>query len=99
MSFITTQPRLMAGAAGDLHAIGSALSARNAAAAGSTTGVVPAGVDEVSALTGTQFAAYARMYQAVSGQAAAVHDLFVGAVAAGADSYADTDASNAIATR
>ena len=53
------------------------LSAQNAAAAAPTTGVVPAAADEVSALTAAQFAAHAQMYQAVSAQAAAIHEQFV----------------------
>ena len=99
MSFVTTQPHVLAGAASDLQAIGSALSAPNAAAAAPTTGVVPAGADEVSALTATQFAAHAQSYREVSAQAEAVHDMFVGMLAASADSYADTEAANAIAAR
>ena len=53
----------------------------------------------VSALTATQFAAHAQIYQAVSAQAATVHDMFVGMLAAAADSYADAEAANAIAAR
>ena len=98
-TFVTTQSAVMAGAASNLQAIGSALSARNAAATAPTTGVFPAGADEVSALTATQFAAHAQIYQAVSAQAEAVHDMFVGMLAASADSYANTEAANAIATR
>jgi hypothetical protein len=97
MSFVTTLPQMLTVAAGDLQAIGSALSARDAAAAGPTTGVVPAAADEVSALTAAQFAAHAQLYQAVSAQAAAVHDLFVTNLAASADSYAATEAANTIA--
>ena len=73
------------------------MSARNAAAAAPTTGVAPAAADGVSALVAAQFAAHAEMYQAVSAQAAAVHDLFVTSLVAGADSYAVTEAANAIA--
>jgi len=73
------------------------LSARNAAAAAPTTGVAPAAADEVSALTAAQFAAHAEMYQAVGAQAVAVHDLFVTNLAASVDSYAATEAANAIA--
>jgi hypothetical protein len=97
MSFVTTHPQTLTAAASDLRAIDSALSAGNAAAAGPTTGVVPAAADEVSALTAAQFAAHAQMYQAVSAQAAALDDMFVIALAAGADSYAATEAANAIA--
>ena len=53
------------------------MTAQNAAAAAPTTGVVPAAADEVSALTAAQFAAHAQMYQAVSAQAAAIHEMFV----------------------
>ncbi|WP_264993288.1 PE family protein, partial [Mycobacterium montefiorense] len=77
MSFLTTHPEALAAAAGTLQTIGSALSAQNAAAAAPTTGVVPAAADEVSALTAAQFTAHARMYQAVSAQAASIHEMFV----------------------
>jgi PE family len=97
MSFVTTQPQMLTAVASDLQAIDSALSARNAAAAGPTTGVVPVAADEVSALTAEQFAAHARIYQAVSAQAVAVHDMFVASLAASADSYAATEAANTIA--
>jgi PE family len=97
MSLVTAQPQMLTEASSDLKAIGSALSGRNAAAAGPTTGVVPAAADEVSALTTAQFVAHAQMYQAVSAQAGAVHDMFVTTLAASAGSYAATEAANAIA--
>jgi hypothetical protein len=97
MSFVTAQPLMLTAAASDLQGIDSVLSARNAAAAGPTTVVVPAAADEVSALTTAQFAAHAQMYQAVSAQAAAVHDMFVTSLAASADSYAATEAANTVA--
>jgi PE family len=97
MSFVTTEPQTLAAAAGDLDAIGSTLSARTAAAAALTVGVVPAAADEVSALTAAQFAWHAQLYQAISAQAAAVHDSFVASLAASADSYAATEAANAAA--
>ncbi|MGH3562657.1 MAG: PE family protein, partial [Mycobacterium sp.] len=74
-----------------------AMSAQNAAAAAPTTGVIPAAADEVSALTAAQFAAHAEMYQAISAQAAAIHQLFVSTLGASAGSYAATEAANAIA--
>jgi PE family len=97
MSFVTTQPEALTAAAGSLQGIGSALSAQNAAAAAPTTGVMPAAMDEVSALTATQFAAHAQMYQAVSAQAAAIHEMFVNTLSTSAGSYAATEAANAIA--
>jgi len=48
-------------------------------------------------MTAAQFAGHAQMYQAVSTQAAAVHDMFVTALAASADSYAATEAANTVA--
>jgi hypothetical protein len=63
------------------------------------TGVVPAAADEVSALTAAQFAGHAQMFQAVSAQAAAMHEAFVATLQASAGSYAATEAANAAATR
>lgn len=97
MSFVTTQPEALTAAAGSLQAIGSALSAQNSAAAGPTTGVVPAAADEVSALTAAQFAAHASLYQAVSAQAAAIHEMFVATLNASGGSYAAAEAANVAA--
>jgi PE family len=97
MSFVTTQPEALSAAATSLSGIGSAMSAQNAAAATPTTGLIPAAADEVSALTASQFAVHAQMYQAVSAQAEAVHQLFVSTLATSATSYAATEAANAIA--
>ncbi len=95
MSFVTTQPEALAAAAGSLQGIGSARRAQTAAAAAPTTGVVPAAADEVSALTAAQFAAHAQMYQAVSAQAAAIHEQFVNTLGISAASYGLTEAANA----
>lgn len=97
MSFVTTQPEVLAAAAGNLQAIGSAMAAQNAAAAAPTTGVIPAAGDEVSALAAMQFATHAQMYQAVSAQAAAIHEMFINTLGTSAGSYAATEAANAIA--
>jgi hypothetical protein len=97
MSFVSIVPEMLSAAAGNLQSIGSAVSARNAAALAPTTGLVPAAADEVSALTAMQFAAHAQMYQVVSGQAAAMHQMFVSVLAASAGSYATTEAANAVA--
>src|SRR5436305_15308822 len=97
MSFVTTQPEALAAAAGSLQGIGSAMNAGNAAVAAPTTGVIPAAADEVSALTAAQFAAHAQMYQAVSAQAAAIHELFVNTLGISTGSYAATEAANAAA--
>ena len=59
--------------------------------------MLPAAADEVSALTAAQFATHAEMYQAISAQAAAIHEMFVNTLGASAGSYAATEAANAIA--
>lgn len=97
MSFVDIVPELLSAAAGNLQSIGSAVSARNAAALAPTTGLVPAAADEVSALTAMQFASHAQMYQTVSAQATAMHQMFVTILAASAGSYATTEAANAVA--
>jgi hypothetical protein len=97
MSFVTTQPEALSAAAGSLQGIGTTMSAQNAAAAAPTTGVMPAAADEVSALTAAQFAAHAQMYQAVSAQAAAIHEMFVNTLTTSSGSYAATEAANAAA--
>jgi hypothetical protein len=98
MSYVTTQPEALTAASATLQGIGSGVSAQNAAAAAPTTGVIPAAADAVSALTAAQFAAHAQMYQAVSAQAAAIHEMFVATLGTSAGSYAVTEAANAVAT-
>jgi PE family len=98
MSFVSTQPADLIAAAGNLQGIGSAMTAQNAAAAGPTTDVVAAAADEVSALTAAQFAIQGQMYQAVSAQASAIHDMFVSTLGQSAGSYMATEAANAVAT-
>ena len=98
MSFMTAQPEALAAAAGTLQGIGSTLSAQNAAAEAPTTGVVPTAADQVSVLTAAQFAAHAQMYQAISAQAAAIHEQFVNTLGISSGSYAATEAANAAAT-
>jgi hypothetical protein len=97
MSFMSTQPEALTAAAGVLQGIGASMSAQNAATAAPTTGVVPAAADQVSALTAAQFAAHAQLYQAISAQADALHEMFVNTLGICAGSYAATEAANAIA--
>lgn len=99
MSFVTTQPAELMAAAGDLTGIGTAMATQSAAAAAPTTGVVPAAADPVSALTAAQFVAHAGLYQAISAQANAIHQMFVTTLATSAVSYEATEAANAIAAR
>ena len=98
MSFVSIVPELLSTAAENLQSVGARLQAQNTAAAAPTTALIPPAADEVSALTAMQFAAHAYAYQAVSAQASAIHQMFVTMLAAGADSYASTEAANAVAT-
>jgi len=91
------KPETLSAAAGNLQGIGADVAARNVAAASPTTAVIPAAADEVSALTAAQFTAHAQLYQAVSGQAAAIHEMFVSTLSTSAGSYAATEAANAVA--
>jgi hypothetical protein len=97
MSFVTTFPAMLASASGELQSIGAVVAAGNTAAAAPTTGVVPAAADEVSALTAAHFAAQGVLYQQLSTQAAAIHELFVSTLATSAGSYAAAEAANAAA--
>jgi len=96
--FVTTQPEALSTVAGNLSAVGSAVSSQNAAAAAPTTGILPAAADEVSALVAAQFIAHAQMYQTLSAQAASIHEMFVNTLGTSAGSYAATEAANAVAT-
>jgi PE family protein len=98
MLFVTTQPAMLIAAATDLQGVGAAMTSQNAAAATLTTGVIPAAADEVSALTATQFASHAAIYQAVSAIAMQVHEALVSTLDISAGSYAVTEAANVIAT-
>jgi PE family len=99
MSYVTALPEMLASAAGDLESVGRAMVAGNMAAADSTTGVVPAAAEEVSALTAMHFAAHGLLYQELSAHAAAVHELFVTTMGASACSYGCAEAANSAAVR
>jgi hypothetical protein len=95
MTFVTALPPELASAAGDLQVIGTGVAAGNMAAAEPTTAVAPPAADEVSALTAAFFAAHGVMYQGVSAEATAIHELLVTTLAASAASYAVAEISNA----
>jgi hypothetical protein len=97
MSFVSTQPEALTAAAGSLQGIGSAMSAQNAAVAAPNDGGCSRGCRRGVSAAAAQFAAHAQMYQAVSAQAAAIHQVFVNTLGTSAGSYAATEAANAIA--
>ena len=98
MSFVSVTPDVVGEAAGELDSIGSALSAANAAAAASTTGIVAPGADAVSAAVAALLGAHAEEYQAVGAQAADFHSQFVSLLNAGTGSYVSTELANARST-
>ena len=83
---------LSAGAAADVANIGSQIGEARAAAAGSTTGLVAAAEDEVSAATAALFGAYGQQYQGLLQQAGAFHDQFAAALGAAGNAYAKAEA-------
>ncbi|WP_257698280.1 PE family protein, partial [Mycobacterium tuberculosis] len=95
MSLVIVTPETVAAAALDVARIGSSIGAANAAAAGSTTSVLAAGADEVSAAIATLFGSHAREYQAISTQVAAFHDRFAQTLSAAVGSYVSAEATNA----
>lgn len=98
MSFLTTQPEELAAAAGKLETIGATMDAENVAAvAPTTTGVIPAAADEVSALQASLFTAYGTLYQQVSAEAATLYDMFVRTLGVSAGTYAAAETANSSA--
>src|SRR5690349_17628361 len=95
MSFVSAAPELVTAAAGDLAGIRSALSEATAAAAAPTTGVLAAGADEVSVAISQLFGAYGQEFQALSAEASAFHDQFVGLMSSGACAYLNTEVASA----
>ncbi|WP_415823700.1 PE family protein, partial [Mycobacterium basiliense] len=95
MSHMVVIPELLTSAATELERIGSTLSAVNAAAAGSTTGLLGAGADEVSAAVAALFAGHAHEYQTLSARASTFHAQFVQALTGHAGSYVAAEAANA----
>lgn len=96
MSFVRTYPEHLAAAANSLTSLGAALNAGNAAAAGPTTGVIPAAVDEVSILTAAQFASHGARFQELHAQGARIQAALAAALATSSSSYAETEAANAL---
>ncbi|OBI14985.1 lipase [Mycobacterium sp. E2327] len=97
MSFVIAAPGFVAEAATDLAGIGSSLSDANAAAAASTTNVITAAEDEVSAAIAELFSSQGQSFQAVVTRAAAFQEQFVQALTAAAGSYARAEAANVAA--
>ncbi|MEK0639148.1 PE family protein, partial [Mycobacterium ulcerans] len=95
MSFAMVRPEWVTAAASDLAGIGSSVGAANAAAAGSTTAVLAAGADEVSAVIAGFFGTHAQEYQAISARVATYHQQFVQSLNGSAGAYAAAEAASA----
>jgi hypothetical protein len=95
VSYVTTNPDVLFGAASSLSGIGEAMVARNSAAAAPTTSLAPAASDLVSAMTAAQFGQQGVTYQTLAAQATEVHEQLVAALRSGAGAYALTEATNA----
>jgi len=87
MSYVLTEPDMVATAATDAESIGSALSTAVTDAAGPTTDLAAAAEDEVSAAVAKLFGAYAQEYQAIIAKAEAFHSEFTRALGAAANAY------------
>jgi hypothetical protein len=94
MSYVIAVPDMLTAAAADVAGIGSSLSEANRAAAASTTDVIAAGGDEVSAAVASLFSSRGKAFQALSTQAAEFHSRFVQALNTGARAYASTEAAS-----
>ncbi|MFV8315692.1 PE domain-containing protein [Mycobacterium sp. 23] len=95
MAHVVVGPQRVGIAAGDLVRLGSVIGAANATARASTTQLLAAAEDEVSAAVAALFGEHGQAYQAISTQAARFHQQFVQAISAGAGAYAAAEATNA----
>lgn len=94
MTFVTTEPEAMLASSGELTGIGAAMAGAHGAAAAPTTTVLPAGLDEVSALTALVFNTHGAAHQADAAEGMAVHAAHVATLEISADSYAVIEAIN-----
>jgi hypothetical protein len=94
MSYLFAEPGALTAASTDLARIGSSITSAISAAAPSTTAVLAAAQDEVSAAIGSLFSGHAQTYQALSAQAASFHTTFVQALSGAASGYASTEAAS-----
>ncbi len=88
MSGVIAALDTLTAAATDVAGLGAAINAANAAAAVSTTRLMAAAGDEVSADIAALFSDHALQYQAVSAEAVAFHGRFVQALTGGVQMYA-----------
>lgn len=95
MSFVSVVPDMIAKASEELDRLGSTISAANAAATATTTGIAAPAADEVSAAIASLLNTQGLEYQSLCARAATFHGQFVNLLKASADSYVSTEIVNA----
>ena len=95
MSLIVVVPEFLVSAVADLKRIGAELKAAHIASAASTTELLAASGDEVSAVVATLFSEHAQVFHALGGQASGFHGQFVQALNSAESAYAAAEAANA----
>ncbi|MDD4867043.1 MAG: PE family protein [Mycobacterium sp.] len=95
MTFLLAAPEALAEAGSDLAALGSAITAANAAAAAPTTGLPAAAADEVSTQLAALFSQHGHGMQQLTARLAAFHEQFVEALTSAASTYAAAEANAA----
>lgn len=95
-SYVIALPEAFAAVSEDLAGIGEAIKAATAAAAPSTTAIVAAAEDEVSATIANLFGNYASDFHALAAQATLFHQSVVGAVNEAGAAYAHAEATNVV---
>ena len=94
-SHLNAAPEALASASAGLSGVGEAIKEATSVAAPSTTSIVPAAADEVSAAITRLFGTYGQQFQALSAQTAAFHARFVQLLSSGGAAYAAAEAANA----
>ncbi|OBK18823.1 PE family protein [Mycobacterium asiaticum] len=94
MAYVWAQSQVMASAAAQVTAIGTAVDAASAAAARSTTGLVSAAADEVSVAITSLLDAYAKEGQQAISQVATLHRQFARSLVTAASAYAGAESVN-----
>jgi PE family len=95
MSYVITEPELVQGAAQDLAGIRESLAEATSTVSGPTTAIAAAGQDEISIAIASMFGNFGQNFQALSAQARAFHEQFVGLLSQGAGAYVSAEAANA----
>jgi hypothetical protein len=97
MSFLTTVTEELTAAQTLLEGVNTNLEAQNTGAASATTIIAPAAADPVSIQQAALFSTYGTTYQGIASDAQTQLQTYVANLGTSANSYGDTEASNAAA--